>query len=99
MVTVTKLYDPCILPRERDSMSQPTINRGALEQFDGHLFDDVSIDGPWELREAFSTLTRRPGTDEGAGFDASRLARERNTVLGELARANRTVARTTGGEA
>ncbi|WP_138005648.1 M28 family peptidase [Halalkalirubrum salinum] len=51
-------------------MSQPTTNRDSLDQFERRLFDEVSLDEPWDLLEKFSTLNRVSGTaDEAAAAD------------------------------
>ncbi|WP_053947859.1 M28 family peptidase [Halolamina sediminis] len=45
-------------------MSQPTTNRDVLDQFERRLYDDVSIDEPWDLLEEFATLNRVSGSDD-----------------------------------
>lgn len=45
-------------------MSQPATNRDALDEFDGALVDEVSLDEPWDLLEEFSTLNRLSGSDD-----------------------------------
>jgi hypothetical protein len=51
-------------------MSQPTTNRDVLDQLERRLFDEASIDEPWDLLEEFSTLNRVSGNaDEVAAAD------------------------------
>ncbi|GAB7013254.1 M28 family peptidase [Halolamina salina] len=45
-------------------MSQPTTDRGVLDQFEQRLYDEVSIDEPWDLLEEFATLNRVSGSDD-----------------------------------
>jgi len=52
------------------TMSQPTTNRDVLDQLERRLFDEASIDEPWDLLEEFSTLNRVSGNaDEVAAAD------------------------------
>ncbi|OYR68979.1 M28 family peptidase [Halorubrum ezzemoulense] len=51
-------------------MSRPTTNRDALSQFEQRLYDEASLDEPWNLLEEFSTLNRVSGSaDEVAAAD------------------------------
>ncbi|MFW5938047.1 MAG: M28 family peptidase, partial [Halanaeroarchaeum sp.] len=51
-------------------MSQPTTNSDALGGFERRLSDDVSLDEPWDLLEAFSSLHRVSGSaDEVTAAD------------------------------
>lgn len=45
-------------------MSQPSTSRDALDQFEQSLFDEASLDEPWDLLEEFSTLNRVSGSDD-----------------------------------
>jgi len=45
-------------------MSQHAVNRDALDEFEGRLVDDVSLEEPWDLLEEFSTLNRVSGSDD-----------------------------------
>lgn len=57
-------------------MSQQVADREALTSLESTLVDSVSIDEPWALLEAFSTLTRLSGTEEeveAAEYITSRL--------------------------
>ncbi len=38
-------------------MSKPSTNRDALDQFERRLFDEASLDEPWDLLEEFSNLS------------------------------------------